>query len=299
MPLLRKDGSAVWVRYSGTPILEGGMFIGALALLTDITRQRTDDAVIHRQAEELQRIDRQKDQFLAMLGHELRNPLTPIFSALSLMKAKDDGTFRRERDVITRQAEQLHRIVDDLLNVSQFLTGTIPIKQSRVSVEAWVAAAVETVTPQFQEKGVALDVDAPESATVIGDQARLTQALVNLLTNGARYTPPGGRVSVQVAVDGTALLVRVKDDGMGISAEFLPHIFEPFTREKAAAVVQTSGLGLGLAMVHGIVSAHRGTVTAHSDGVGQGCEMVMQLPLAGAQVDSAQTTMRLTASTTD
>lgn len=286
--LVRKDGSVLWALNSATPMLEGGRFIGALALMTDITERKADEALIRQQTEDLQRIDRQKNQFLAMLSHELRNPLAPILAALSVMDAKGEDAFRRERAVIARQADQLRRLVDDLLDVSRFGRGDISLSPSTMAIADWVTAATETVMPSIRDKRLELVVDVPDGATFSGDAHRLTQALVNLLTNAIRYTPAGGHIEVHGAIVGADVVVRVKDDGIGIPREFSSHLFEPFTRDAEAASQSASGLGLGLVVVRGILSAHGGTVTAHSDGSGLGSEFVLRLPVAGrtTSVDS-------------
>ena len=299
--LLRKDGSSVWTLYAGTPIVEGGTFTGALAVVTDISQRKRDDATIRRQAEELRRADHQKDEFLAMLGHELRNPLAPIVTALKLMDVKGGDTFQRERAIIARQTARLSRLVDDLLDVSRIMRGNIDIHRARVDVAQVITQACETVAPLLSHKNHRLDMDVPDGLTVEGDHARLGQVVVNLLTNAAKYTPTGGRIVVTAEADGEHVIMRVRDNGVGISPDFLPLLFEPFSQKPQTLARSEGGLGLGLAIARNIVTAHGGTIEAYSEGEGHGSELVVRLPVtspATASVaDGAPTPQRTTPAT--
>jgi PAS domain S-box-containing protein len=277
--LVRKDGSLVWVHYAATPIREGSAFTGSMAVVTDISRRKRDEETIRRQAEELQRADAKKDQFLAMLGHELRNPLGPIITALRLMELKGDVSFQQERTIIGRQAAQLSRLVDDLSDVSRIMRGNIPMRKETVNIVEVIERARETVTPLLFRKGHSLELDTPSRLTVEGDGARLEQVLVNLLTNAAKYTPPGGRIVIRGEHDGESVTIRVRDNGLGISPDFLPRLFEPFAQKPQAVAFSEGGLGLGLAIVRAIVKAHGGTIDCHSEGEGRGSEFVVRLPV--------------------
>lgn len=280
LQLLRGDGSLAWVHYAATPLFDGGKFSGALSVVTDISQRKSDEETIRRQAEALQRADRQKDQFLAMLGHELRNPLSPIVTALALMDAKGGDMFQRERTIIARQIDALSRLVDDMSDVSRFMSGKMDIRRETVDVAQIIEKSCETVTALLSRKGHSLEVDAPSGLTVHGDGVRLQQVLVNLLTNAAKYTPSGGRIGVGARLEGDRVVIRVRDNGVGISQDFLPLVFELFTQKPQTIPRSEGGLGLGLAIVRHIVTAHGGTIDAYSEGDSRGSEFVVRLPRA-------------------
>jgi signal transduction histidine kinase len=230
----------------------------------------------------LKEADRQKDEFLAMLAHELRNPLAPILHAVQLMRMKSlpDPQLRRARDVIERQLAQLARLVDDLLDVSRITRGMINLAREPIEVSTLLARAVETVQPLIQERGHQLTVDAPEGALRVNvDPVRLTQALGNILGNAAKYTDPGGRIRLTAGGRDGDVEIRVRDSGIGIAEELLPRIFELFTQLDRSLDRPHGGLGIGLALVRRLVEMHGGRVSAHSAGVGQGSEFVICLPL--------------------
>jgi signal transduction histidine kinase len=230
----------------------------------------------------LKEADRQKDEFLAMLAHELRNPLAPILHAVQLMRMKSlpDPQLRRARDVIERQLAQLARLVDDLLDVSRITRGMINLAREPIEVSTLLARAVETVQPLIQERGHQLTVDAPEGALRVNvDPVRLTQALGNILGNAAKYTGPGGRIRLTAGECDGDVEIRVRDSGIGIAEELLPRIFELFTQLDRSLDRPQGGLGIGLALVRRLVEMHGGRVSAHSAGAGQGSEFVLCLPL--------------------
>ena len=280
--LLRKDGSPVWVHYSATPMWDGATFEGALGVVTDISQRKSDEAVIRRQADELRRADIQKDQFLAILGHELRNPLGPIITALRLVDLKGDVSFQRERTLIGRQVALLSRLVDDVSDVSRFMRGKIAMVKETVDMVQIIERARETVTPLLSRKGHSLELDTPGGLKIDGDAARLEQVMVNLLTNAAKYTPSGGRIVIGGEHDGGWVTIRVRDNGLGISQDFLPILFEPFVQKPQARALSEGGLGLGLAIVREIVTAHGGTIDCHSEGEGCGSEFVVRLPVTSS-----------------
>jgi signal transduction histidine kinase len=226
--------------------------------------------------------DRRKDEFLAMLAHELRNPLAPICNAIYLMRQHptQDPQVDWSREVIERQLTHLTRLVDDLLDVSRITRGKITLKKELVEVAPLVARAVETVQPLIDERGHQLAVELPnETLCVRGDPTRLTQALANVLSNAAKYTDKGGRIAVSGQVRGDEIELRVRDTGIGIPAEHLPVIFDLFTQLDESSGRTQSGLGIGLALVRQLVQMHGGRITAHSDGPGQGSEFLISLPL--------------------
>ena len=237
----------------------------------------------------LKEADRHKDEFLAMLAHELRNPLAPIYSAVQLMRRKplEDPQLSWSRDVIERQIAHLSRLVDDLLDVSRITRGKINLTKEPIDIASLIARAVETTHPLILERAHQLAVDVPEeSLKLLGDPTRLTQALGNVLSNAAKYTEPGGRITVTARREGTEVTIRVADTGEGIPAELLPVIFNLFTQLDRTSGHAQGGLGIGLALVRRLVEMHGGSVTASSDGAGKGSEFIIRLPL---HFDSSET----------
>jgi signal transduction histidine kinase len=229
----------------------------------------------------LKEADRHKDEFLAMLAHELRNPLAPIFNAIQIMRRKplSDPQLIWARDVIQRQLGHLTRLVDDLLDVSRITRGKINVSREPVELSAIIARAVETVQPLLTEKKHDLAVDVSEgNAKIDGDLTRLTQVVGNVLGNAAKYTDPGGQISLSARPEGDHVEIRIRDNGIGIPAELLPSVFGLFTQLDRTSDRTQGGLGIGLALVRKLVEMHRGTVTAHSEGIGHGSEFVIRLP---------------------
>jgi signal transduction histidine kinase len=249
-------------------------------------RSRWEAEALLRQMEHLAEADRRKDQFLALLSHELRNPLAPMMAGLELLRGKFeapdasgaiDDSMRRTRDVIERQTQHLARLVDDLLDISRISSGKIELRKARVVVQEIVEQAIATSRPIIDARGHELRVSSPlEPLYVHGDAVRLVQVLANLLNNAARYTPEHGRIAVNCARNGDSVQISVVDNGRGISSEFLQHVFDAFTQEHAHS---GSGLGLGLSVVQHLVQLHDGEVSAKSPGPNQGSEFVLRLPL--------------------
>lgn len=221
---------------------------------------------------------RAKDEFFAMLGHELRNPLAPILSALELMQQGEGGDFARGRAIIGRQVDHLSRLVDDLLDVSRIARGKVELKLGRVDLSKVVEEAVEPCRSLFSQRGHQLELDVAEGLFLDGDATRLVQVVSNLLTNAAKYTPPGGRVCVRGRRLEGEVVLEVQDSGIGISAAMLPRIFELFVQEPQAIDRAQGGLGLGLAIVRGLVEQHGGAVSASSAGLGHGTTVRVSLP---------------------
>ncbi len=219
---------------------------------------------------------------LATLAHELRNPLAPIRNALQILKMPrvDAATSERTTAMMERQVQHLVRLVDDLLDVSRVMRGKIELRKERVELASVVARAVEIAQPLIETQGHELNVFLPsESLPMNADPVRLAQVLGNLLTNAAKYTETNGRIWLTAEREGTQAILRVRDNGIGIAPDMLPHIFELFVQVDQAATRSQGGLGIGLTLVKNLVEMHRGTVEAQSAGLGQGSEFVLQLPL--------------------
>ena len=230
---------------------------------------------LKRQAE----ADRHKDEFLAMLGHELRNPLAPIFSALELMSMRGEGTNTREREVIRRQAHHLTRLVDDLLDVSRVARGKIKLEKVPTEIGELLTRAVEMASPVFEERNHHLTTSVPPRGLLVdADVVRLSQVLANLLSNAAKYTEEGGHVSVMAHRSGPEIVVEVADDGNGIGPHLLPTIFDAFVQGDQSIDRAKGGLGLGLALVKNLTELHGGSVSAHSAGLGKGSTFMLRLP---------------------
>jgi CheY-like chemotaxis protein/nitrogen-specific signal transduction histidine kinase len=253
-----------------------------IAFLRDITLRTRLERETMEQARELADLHRRKDEFLAMLSHELRNPLAPISNAVHLLRLQpDERPHQREaRTIIERQVGQLTRLVDDLLEVSRITTGRIRLDQQPVAVSGVVERSVETVRSLLEQRGHQLTVSLPDQPIWLhADPARLDQVVVNLLTNAAKYTDPGGRIWLTVAREGDEAVLRVRDTGVGIDPELLPRIFDLFTQAENSLDRSQGGLGIGLCLVQRLVEMHGGSVHADST-VGQGSEFVIRLPIA-------------------
>jgi two-component system CheB/CheR fusion protein len=250
------------------------------------------DVTERRAAEEaLRDADRRKDEFLAVLSHELRNPLAPIVSGLALMDRATPGSdeLARARTVIRRQVGHLVRLVDDLLAVTRVTRGKVHLQRTSVDLAALVRHAAEDNAAAFAERGVALDVAvAPRDLRVDGDAARLAQVLGNLLQNAAKFTPRGGRVRVAAEDREGRAVITVRDTGIGIPPDVLPRLFQPFMQEERSLARTRGGLGLGLALVKGLVELHGGTVRVASAGEGCGSEFTVELPLAVRRPSGAE-----------
>jgi signal transduction histidine kinase/ActR/RegA family two-component response regulator len=231
--------------------------------------------------QELSDADRAKDEFIAMLAHELRNPLAPIRNAVEVLKRKEisDRAVQWARDLIDRQVEHLKRLVDDLLDVSRIARGKIDLQRIPVDVAEVVERAVELSQPGIAVRHHHLDVRMPEAPVhVEGDRERLAQALANILNNAAKYTAPGGRIALDVRQDGSEARITVRDTGQGISDELLPRIFDAFTQGDRGLDRAEGGLGIGLTLVKRIIELHGGRVEARSEGPGRGAEFELRTP---------------------
>ena len=234
-------------------------------------------------ADEASRANRAKDEFLAMLGHELRNPLAPMLTALQLMRLRGESVFEKERTVIERQARHLVRLVDDLLDVSRIARGKIELRTEPVEIGDIVAKAIEMASPLFELRDQQLVADVPAAGLVVAaDPARLAQVVANLLTNAGKYTEKGGRIEIEAGREGENARIAVTDTGIGISAEMLPFVFDMFAQERQALDRSQGGLGLGLTIARSLVELHGGTIEARSDGPEKGSQFVLRVPLSAA-----------------
>ena len=286
----RPDGQRYWVLPYPVPLRDPhGDLIGAVNMLVDITeRKRSEEELRHLGRElsekvaELAAADRRKNEFLATLAHELRNPLAPLRHGLQLLHlAEDDAAIRRQaREMMERQLRQMVRLVDDLLDVSRITSKKLRLRKEPIDVAAAIQSAVETARPLMAEAEHELTVTLPPQPMYVeADLTRLAQVFVNLLHNAAKYTPAGGQIWLNAESQGGEIVVSVRDNGIGITAEHLPHLFEMFSQVTPALDRSDGGLGIGLSLVRGLVGLHGGTVAAHSAGPGQGSEFVVRLPV--------------------
>jgi PAS domain S-box-containing protein len=285
----RKDGVTfpMELAVSEFHIGERRFFTG---IVRDITERKRLESQLRERVVELAEADRQKNEFLAMLSHELRNPLAPMRNALYLLKRSglDPVAMETARDVMERQMHQLVRLVDDLLDVSRIIRGKIDLRRDRVDLAAVVSRASETAQPAMDAHGHTLDVGLPAyPVEVEGDLVRLSQVLSNLLMNAAKYSGNANRVSVTVRSDADAALICVRDYGVGIPPELLARVFDLFVQGENTLARSQGGLGIGLTLVKRLVEMHGGTVSAHSDGPGHGSEFRVRLPLAAADPAAA------------
>jgi two-component system CheB/CheR fusion protein len=236
---------------------------------------------LHKIEAELAEAHRHKDEFLSMLGHELRNPLAPVLNAVQTMRLRGstDPVMQRAEGVIERQVRHMARLLDDLLDASRITRGKIPLRKVPTSLFTAVQDVLQIERANIEKRGHTLHAElSPEPIWVDVDPARFAQVLSNLLDNAAKYTEPGGKIWVSSAREGAAAVVRVRDTGMGIPPELLPHVFELFTQGERSADRSEGGLGIGLTLVRKLVELHGGQVQALSDGRGRGSEFVVTLP---------------------
>jgi signal transduction histidine kinase len=257
-----------------------------------IERTRLFEAEV-RARRDVEQANRAKDEFLAMLGHELRNPLAPIVTALELMRQRAPDLLTKERTIIERQVRHMTRLVDDLLDVSRVARGKVELRRVPIEIVDVVAKALETASPALEARAHQLVLSIPPGGLLVdADEQRLAQVFANLLTNAARYTDPGGRIEIAATARDGRIQVAVRDSGMGIEPEQLPHIFDLFVqgnpRQFSGLPEEgvSGGLGIGLSIVRNLVELHGGTVTAHSEGRGRGSQFVVDLPRAQAAAPS-------------
>jgi two-component system, chemotaxis family, CheB/CheR fusion protein len=277
----RKDGSFFDVSIAVSPIEDSrGRIIGASKITRDITQSKRTEAA-------LRETDRRKDEFLATLAHELRNPLAPIRQA-ALISESDTATDAQRRwshNVISRQVHHMSLLLNDLLDISRITRGTLELRLEDTDVADILQAAVETARPVIDAKRHTLTIEAPDDAVQFkADPLRLAQILTNLLTNAAKYTDPGGKIQLRVECDQQNVVFVVKDSGIGIPAEALKNIFKMFSQVKSGTDRSEGGLGIGLSLTKGLVDLHGGRIEARSAGPGHGCEFIVRLPRREARI---------------
>ena len=247
-------------------------------------------AELQQSEERLRETARRKDEFLATLAHELRNPLAPMRNAIHFLKLRGPGTqdVQWASEVIDRQVRGMGRLIDDLMDISRINQGRIELRREQVALDAVLADAIETIQPQIDGAGHKLTVIQPPGRLLLdADPARLAQAFMNLLSNAAKYTDPGGQIELRVVAEGGTATVRIRDDGIGIDPARLESVFEMFSQEEPALARARGGLGIGLALTRRLVQMHGGSVSAVSEGVGRGSQFVVRLPVANVQPQAA------------
>jgi PAS domain S-box-containing protein len=280
LPLETSHGNRVEVEVVANAYHEGDQKV-IQCNIRDITERSKLEKQMHDQSIALSDLHRRKDEFLAMLSHELRNPLAPIINAVELLSLQpNEGEVQKKaRSLIERQVKQLTRLVDDLLEVSRITTGRIHLQKERIGLNGIVERAVETIRPLMDQRRHHFHVTlSPQPIWIEADGTRIEQVIVNLLTNAAKYTPEMGTISLTVQHESNQAVLRIHDTGVGIAPELLPHIFELFTQAERSIDRSQGGLGIGLTLVQRLVEMHGGHVQATSV-MGQGSEMVVQLPI--------------------
>lgn len=273
--VVRSDGSPGWTYSRAVPRLDGdGEIYEWIGAASDITERKLAE-------EKLKDADRRKDEFLAMLAHELRNPLAPIGSAAEVLQrsVNHDERIRRTSEIISRQVRHMKGLVDDLLDVSRVTRGHVTLDTEPVEIRQVVSEAIEQVSPLLQSRGHRLTVQLTPQATVVsGDRKRLVQVLANLLNNAVKYTPDAGAICLATEARDAHVLVEVSDNGIGMPADLTPKVFDLFTQAERPSDRSAGGLGLGLALVKSLVELHQGVVTCESPGIDRGSKFTVRLP---------------------
>lgn len=282
---LRKDGSTFTALYSISPMSVDGQVEGAVVTFTDITERKRIEDELRRVADELAEVDRRRTEFLATLAHELRNPLAPLRNGLQVIKlAKHDpAVLTRTGEIMERQLAIMVHLVDDLLDMARITNGSISLKKKTVDLSSVIDSAVETSRSLIEAGRHTLEVDYPDAPMRAEiDPTRIAQAVSNLLNNAAKYTLPGGRITLTVRREGQSARIAVADSGIGIPDEAIDSVFAMFTQLKNGAQFAQGGLGIGLSLVRRLVELHDGSVQAESPGLGRGSTFSIRLPLGAA-----------------
>jgi signal transduction histidine kinase/ActR/RegA family two-component response regulator len=278
------DAAVRWIRSTGQRLADDGAPLRLIGTARDVTADKVSETELRNARDKAEEANRAKDEFLAMLGHELRNPLAPMLTALELLRLRLGEAGAREREVIHRQVRNLSQLIDDMLDVAQIRRGRMVLETRSMYARQIVAQAYDLVAPMLEERRHRLEIDIqPPELIVVGDEQRLVQAVTNLLTNAVKYTEPGGAIRVSVTGNGEEIVLSVADTGRGIPAALLPHVFDLFVQGERTPDRREGGLGLGLAIVRSIVERHGGIVSATSSGEGTGSEFLIRVPTTGAE----------------
>jgi len=255
----------------------------AAALEAEVHERKSLERALRQEQDHLREANRKRDEFIALLSHELRNPLAPILTSLDFMDVRNDATSRREREIIRRQARHLAALVEDLLDVSRVASGKVTLQKQPMEFVSVATAALEMANPLIEERRHTLDIAIPRMGLLLeADPVRLPQVVSNLLTNAAKYTPVGGHITFAAERQGNEIVVAVEDNGIGIPPEAMGNIFAPFVQGRRTLDRAEGGLGLGLTLVMSLTQLHGGSVSAHSDGAGKGSRFVLHLPALSA-----------------
>jgi PAS domain S-box-containing protein len=283
---LTKDGRRIAISLTVSPVQDAnGTIIGASKVARDVSERKLAEERLKESQEALRLADRRKDEFLALLAHELRNPLAPIRYALAANKkpGRTPEQCRQAEEIIERQVTHMSRLLDDLLDISRITRGALELKKTRCELTSIIGAAIETARPILDTKRHTLVLELPrEPVQLQADVVRLAQVFSNLLINAAKYTDPGGRIQLRAFQQDDEVVVSVRDNGIGISADMLPRVFHMFFQSRSALARAEGGLGVGLSLVRGLLALHGGSVEARSEGPGQGSEFTVRLPLGDA-----------------
>jgi PAS domain S-box-containing protein len=283
---VRKNGERFWARVVVTALYDSDGHLRGFAKVTQDLSQR-------KRTQELEAAAKHVHEFIAMLAHEIRNPLAPIRSAVEVMERLDLADPRQAamRQTIARQSELLSKIADEMIDISRITRGVVAIDKRRVEISDVIGRAVEATAPVIEAARHSLDLlPSPQPLVIEGDEHRLTQVFTNLLNNAARYTPPGGTISVEASQETNSAVVRVRDNGRGIDAGSIGTIFNMFVRGRMPLERVGEGLGVGLAIARSIVELHGGSIRAASEGEGKGAEFTVRLPLAQPSASEAERT---------
>lgn len=289
--LRRHDGQHRWVLASGVPRHSAdGNFLGFTGSCVDIHERKELEERLAERTKALRLADRRKDEFLAMLAHDLRNPLGPIANATAILKMMEGQTpaIAPVRQIVERQLEQLRRVIADMRDVTRITQAKIELHKEKLGVADLIRQAVENVQGQLDSRGHRLEIRPPdEPLAVSGDLMRLAQALSHLLANAAKFTPSPGVIQLFADARGDTVRIHVKDHGQGIQPDFLPHVFEPFAQETQSKPRTNHGLGVGLTIAKRLAELHGGDIEAFSEGHGRGAEFVLCLPRHDAHAATA------------
>jgi signal transduction histidine kinase/CheY-like chemotaxis protein len=286
--LVRRDGQYLPIDDSAAPICDAtGKLFGVILVFHEVSESRKLQHELMQRTQALTQADRRKDEFLAVLAHELRNPLAPLRNGLQIARVKmsSDETVGQAVEMMERQLVHLVRLVDDLMDLNRVSRGVIELRRVPVLIADVLARSVEAVHGDMVARGHSFQMELnARDIAVNGDGDRLTQIFSNLLTNSAKYSPNNGAIALRALVEGPEIVIRVSDNGIGIPPEQLNHVFEMFSQVRTHQQRSEGGLGIGLSLVRTLVELHGGSVTAHSNGPGTGSTFTVRLPVAQPQV---------------